>query len=119
MAKTTEELLEQALEQNSELTKQVGSLTDQIQALTEQVAYLTRKLYGSHSEKLVDPNQLSLLEDSSVFTDPEQTGEQSEEAVVTSTQRKNGAALKPLMSIYRLKKRLLSAKAAFANMDIS
>ncbi|WP_338216654.1 IS66 family transposase, partial [Lacticaseibacillus salsurivasis] len=88
MAKTTEELLEQALEQNSELTKQVGSLTDQIQALTEQVAYLTRKLYGSHSEKLVDPNQLSLLEDSSVFTDPEQTGEQSEEAVVTSTQRK-------------------------------
>ena len=73
MAKTTEELLEQALEQNSELTKQVGSLTDQIQALTEQVAYLTRKLYGSHSEKLVDPNQLSLLEDSSVFTDPEQT----------------------------------------------
>lgn len=56
MAKTTEELLEQALEQNSELTKQVGSLTDQIQALTEQVAYLTRKLYGSHSEKLVDPN---------------------------------------------------------------
>ena len=80
MAKTTEELLEHALEQNSELTKQVGSLTDQIQALTEQVAYLTRKLYGSHSEKLVDPNQLSLLEDSSVFTDPEQTGEQSESA---------------------------------------
>lgn len=81
MAKTTEELLEQALEQNSELTKQVGSLTDQIQALTEQVAYLTRKLYGSHSEKLVDPNQLSLLEDSSVFTDPEQTWEQSEEGI--------------------------------------
>uniref|UniRef100_UPI001CDBF755 transposase n=1 Tax=Lapidilactobacillus bayanensis TaxID=2485998 RepID=UPI001CDBF755 len=68
---TTDELLKQALAQNLELIKQV-------QILSEQVAYLTRKLYGSHSEKMVDPNQLSLLEDNSVFTEPEQTGEQSE-----------------------------------------
>ena len=71
MATTTEDLLKQALEQNRELSKQ-------IQTLTEQVAYLTRKLYGAHSEKLTDPNQLSLLVDDSVFTDPEQTGNQSE-----------------------------------------
>lgn len=81
MAKTTEELLKETLEQNRELMKQ-------IQTLTEQVAYLTRKIYGSHSEKMTDSNQLSLLGDTSVFTAPEQTGEKSEEAVVTSNKRK-------------------------------
>lgn len=80
MTTTTEDLLKQALDQNRELMKQ-------IQTLTEQVAYLTRKIYGSHSEKMTDPNQLSLLEEGSVFTDPELTGQQSEETVVTSTRK--------------------------------
>lgn len=96
IATTTEDLLKQALEQNRELMKQV-------QALTEQVAYLTRKLYGSHSEKMTDPNQLSLLGDNSVFTDPEQTGQQSEEIVVVKAKRKpkssRGESIDPKLPI--------------------
>jgi len=71
MATTTEDLLKQALEQNAQLIQQV-------QQLTEQVAYLTRQRYGSRSER-IDPNQTSLLGDDSVFTNPEQNGQQSEE----------------------------------------
>ena len=97
MAETTEELLRKLLDQkqadqfrelNKQLLAQNRDLTKQVQALTEQVAYLTRKLFGTHSEKLTDPNQLSLLEDEGVFTDPEQTGNQSEETVVTLAKRK-------------------------------
>ncbi|WP_390406138.1 IS66 family transposase [Lacticaseibacillus jixiensis] len=72
MATTTEDLLKQALEQNAKLLEQV-------QLLTEQVAYLTQHRFGRSSEQ-INPNQTSLLEDDSVFTDPEQTGQQSEEA---------------------------------------
>nr|WP_273933003.1 transposase [Lacticaseibacillus paracasei] len=96
MATTTEDLLKQALEQNRKLMKQV-------QTLTEQVAYLNRKLYGSHSEKMTDPNQLSLLGDNSVFTDPEQTGQQSEEIVVVKAKRKpkssRGESIDPKLPI--------------------
>lgn len=97
MTKTTEELLRQLLDKkqadefqelNKQLLAQNRDLTKQVQTLTEQVAYLTRKLFGAHSEKLTDPNQLSLLEDEGVFTDPEQTGNQSEETVVTLAKRK-------------------------------
>ncbi|MFT8728148.1 MAG: transposase [Liquorilactobacillus ghanensis] len=66
----TEELLQETLRQNRELMKE-------IKQLNEQVAYLTNKLYGRHSEKMENPGQLSLLDNS--FTDPEQTGNQSEE----------------------------------------
>ncbi|CAJ1226774.1 IS66 family transposase [Lactiplantibacillus xiangfangensis] len=96
MATTTEDLLKQALEQNRKLMKQV-------QTLTEQVAYLNRKLYGSHSEKMTDPNQLSLLGGNSVFTDPEQTGQQSEEIVVVKAKRKpkssRGESIDPKLPI--------------------
>jgi transposase len=71
MAMTTEELLKQALEQNAKLLEQV-------QLLTEQVAYLTHHRFGRSSEQ-INPNQTSLLDDDGVFTDPEQTGQQSEE----------------------------------------
>ena len=47
MTQTTEDLLAQALKE--------------IQLLKEQVAFLNRKLYGVHSEKMTDPNQLSLF----------------------------------------------------------
>ena len=50
-----------------------------LKKLNKQVAYLTNKLYGRHSEKMVDSNQLSLLDDA--FLNPEQTGEQSEETI--------------------------------------
>ncbi|MFW4411600.1 IS66 family transposase [Lactiplantibacillus argentoratensis] len=73
MTQTTEDLLAQALKE--------------IQLLKEQVAFLNRKLYGVRSEKMTDPNQLSLLEDPSVFTEPEQTGRQSEEEVVASPRK--------------------------------
>jgi len=84
MATTTEDLLKQALEQNAQLIQQV-------QQLTEQVAYLTRQRYGSRSER-IDPNQTSLLGDDSVFTNPEQTGQQSEEVTNQSNQQRKPKA---------------------------
>ncbi|ULQ48788.1 IS66 family transposase [Liquorilactobacillus nagelii] len=72
----TEELLQESLRQNNELMKE-------IKQLNEQVAYLTNKLYGRHSEKMENPDQLSLLDNS--FTDPEQTGNQSEEISESQT----------------------------------
>ncbi|WP_436629741.1 transposase domain-containing protein [Latilactobacillus sakei] len=50
-------------------------MTATVQTLTEGVAFFQRQLFGKHSEKITDPNQLSLLaDDNGVFTDPEQTG---------------------------------------------
>lgn len=76
---TTEEYL---LQQNQELLKQQAEFLKEIKQLNENIAYLTNKLYGHHSEKLSDPNQQSLFEDNGVFTEPEQTGQQSEEPEV-------------------------------------
>lgn len=90
---TTEELLQDALQQNQELLKQQAEFLKQIQQLNENIAYLTNKLYGRHSEKLGDPNQQSLFEDDGVFTEPEQTGEQSEEPEVIPGE--NGKTRKP------------------------
>ena len=72
----TEKLLQETLRQNSELMKK-------IKLLNEQVAYLTNKLYGRHSEKMENPGQLFLLDNS--FTEPEQTGNQSEEISESQT----------------------------------
>lgn len=84
--------------------KQIALLMDQVQKLTETVQelkqeiaakdariaeleamnkYLTAKLYAPKSEK-VDPNQLSLLGDDSVFTQSELTDEQSTEKTETA-----------------------------------
>lgn len=61
----------------TEKDQEIRELKAQIKLLTEQVAFLTRKLYASKSEK-VDPNQTSLFDqDTGVFTEPEQTGDQS------------------------------------------
>lgn len=62
----------------NKMVEQNAKLLEQVEQLTEQVAYLTHKMYGRHSEKMDDPNQQSLFGDSGVFTEPEQTGEQSE-----------------------------------------
>lgn len=75
---STEELLKSALEQNQMLLKQLNELMVQNKLLSEQIAYLSHKMYGSHSEKLTPAGQTSL------FTEPEQTGFQSEEPEVVS-----------------------------------
>jgi hypothetical protein len=62
----------------NKMVEQNAKLLEQVEQLTEQVAYLTHKMYGRHSEKMDDHNQQSLFGDSGVFTEPEQTGEQSE-----------------------------------------
>ena len=81
---TTVEQLKQAQAQNRELLKEIKALTATVQTLTEEVAFFQRQLFGKHSEKITDPNQLSLLaDDNGVFTDPEQTGNQSETTVTT------------------------------------
>lgn len=81
----TEKLLQESLRQNSELLKRQNEFIKEIKQLNEQVAYLTNKLYGRHSEKIVNPNQMSLLDNS--FTDPEQTGKQSEKISENEAQK--------------------------------
>jgi transposase len=82
---TTEEKL---LEQNSALLKQQAEFVEQIKELNERIAWLSNQLFGRKSEKMVNPNQTSLLDDDGVFTDPEQTGNQSEESQVTTVTSK-------------------------------
>lgn len=86
---STEELLQEALQQNRELLKQQAEFVKQINRLNEQIAYLTHKMYGRHSEKMPDSGQQSLFGDNSVFTEPEQTGEQSEETETVVTKVKH------------------------------
>ena len=90
---STEKLLHEALQQNQELLRQQTKFLKEIKQLNENIAYLTNKLYERHSEKLDDPNQQSLFEDNGVFTEPEQTGQQSEEPEVTTGE--NGKTRKP------------------------
>ena len=89
MTKTEKDLLQQ----NKMLLKQQAEFLKEIKQLNENIAYLTNKLYGHHSEKMDDPNQQSLFEEDGSFTDPEQTGEQSEESEVISGE--NSKARKP------------------------
>ncbi len=90
--------------QNEVLLKQVQKLVNEVQELKKEIQakdarigelesmnkYLTSKLYASRSEK-VDPNQLSLLGDDSVFSWSDHTDEQSTEETKTeikSTKKK-------------------------------
>lgn len=85
------------LEQVQKLANEVQKLKKEIQAKDARIGelesmnkYLTSKLYASKSEK-VDPNQLSLLGDDSVFSWSEHTDEQSAEETKTeikSTKKK-------------------------------
>ncbi|WP_268872169.1 IS66 family transposase [Lacticaseibacillus manihotivorans] len=55
----------------------------EIKQLNAQIKLLTARIYGRRSEQMVDPNQTSLqLDEGSVFSTPEQTGQQSEETEV-------------------------------------
>lgn len=84
-----EEQLAHANQQNKDLSKQ-------IEALTEQLRHLTKLLYGSKTEKSkysAPDGQGSLFDDDPSFTDPEHTGEQSQQTisytVVRKVQKKN------------------------------
>ena len=64
----------------SEKDQRIHELEAEIATLKEQLAYLTRKIYASKSET-IDPNQTSLFDkEDRVFTEPEQTGDQSSAA---------------------------------------
>lgn len=74
---------EQLLAQNQELLAQQAEFIKEIKQLNAQIALLNARIYGRRSEQMVDPNQTSLqLDDGSVFSTPEQTGQQSEETEV-------------------------------------
>ncbi|UXI98379.1 IS66 family transposase [Lactiplantibacillus pentosus] len=64
----------------SEKDQIIRKLKAENKGLQEQIAYLRRKLFDHKSEAL-NPNQTSLFEkENSVFTEPEQTGDQSSSA---------------------------------------
>lgn len=79
-----EEQLAHSNQQNEELSKQIESLTQQVQ-------HLTKMLFGSKTEKSkyqTPDGQGSLFDDDCSFTEPEHTGEQSQETVTYTVVRK-------------------------------
>ena len=92
MSQTSQDKLIQLLEEQLAFMKEQNKdLTNQIEVLTEQVRHLTKMIYGSRSEKSkyqAPDGQGSLFEDDSVFSDSEQTEEQSTETVSYTVIRK-------------------------------
>jgi transposase len=79
-----EEQLAHSNQQNKELSKQ-------IEALTDQVRHLTKLLYGSKTEKSkynTPDGQTSLFDDEPSFSEPEHTGEQSQQTISYTVVRK-------------------------------
>ena len=69
--------LEKILVQTNEQQRiQLENQAQQIERLAEQIEYLTRKLFGTSSEKKVDENQLSLLDEDESFFDQAETTEE-------------------------------------------
>ncbi|WP_191982912.1 transposase, partial [Secundilactobacillus paracollinoides] len=89
MAKHVKNIEAELIRQNTELKQEVHELKQTILLLEEQVAFLTKKIYGQSSER-INSDQLSLFGQSGVFTEPEQTGNQSEETyqVITKIRSK-------------------------------
>jgi transposase len=89
------EKLNQLLEQNKILAQQNAQKDDEIALLKEQNNYLMQKLFGSKKETIMDPDQGSLFDDQ-LFSQPEQTGEQSDEEVIIEkySRRKKRKGLK-------------------------
>lgn len=78
----------------SDKDKRIQELEAEIALLKEQLAYFTRKTYASKSEEVV-PNQTSLFgQDDGVFTEPEQTGDQSSTAAQVQPTKKAKKARK-------------------------
>lgn len=84
MTKHAKNIEAELIRQNTELKQEVHELKQTIQLLEEQVAFLTKKIYGQSSER-INSDQLSLFGQSSVLTEPEQTGDQSEETYQVMT----------------------------------
>jgi transposase len=79
-----EEQLAHSNQQNRDLSKQ-------IEVLTEQVRQLTKLLYGSKTEKAkynAPDGQASLFDDDPSFSEPEHTGEQSQQTISYTVVRK-------------------------------
>lgn len=79
-----EEQLAHSNQQNKELSKR-------IEALTDQVRHLTKLLYGSKTEKSkynTPDGQTSLFDDELSFSEPEHTGEQSQQTISYTVVRK-------------------------------
>ncbi|GEK35674.1 IS66 family transposase [Kurthia sibirica] len=97
-ASTTEkvfQLLEDQLaytkKQNEELSRKLDQSLSQNKVLAEQIRQLTKALYGSKTEKAkyqVPDGQGSLFEDDPLFSDSEQTEEQSAETISYTVIRK-------------------------------
>ncbi|SEJ05801.1 Transposase [Alkalibacterium gilvum] len=83
------EKLDQLLEENKQLKILIAQKDDELSLQKEQIEFLTQKLYGPKKETLNgDPNQGNLFNDS-LFSEPEQTGDQSDEdEVITKTERR-------------------------------
>ncbi|SFK49236.1 Transposase [Marinilactibacillus piezotolerans] len=83
------EKLDQLLEENKQLKTLLAQKDDELSLQKEQIEFLTQKLYGSKKETLKDdPNQGNLFNDR-LFSEPEQTGDQSDEdEVIITTERR-------------------------------
>ena len=84
------EKLDQLLEENKQLKTLIAQKDDELSLQKEQIAFLTQKLYGPKKETLKgDPNQGNLFNEH-LFSEPEQTGDQSDEdeAIITTERRR-------------------------------
>ncbi|WP_225743754.1 IS66 family transposase [Marinilactibacillus sp. Marseille-P9653] len=83
------EKLDQLLEENKQLKTLIAQKDDELSLQKEQIEFLTQKLYGPKKETLKnDPNQGNLFNDR-LFSEPEQTGDQSDEdEVIITTERR-------------------------------
>ncbi|MEY8292044.1 IS66 family transposase [Carnobacteriaceae bacterium 52-44] len=79
--------LDQLLEENSLLKQQNAQKDDELALQKEQIEYLLGKLYGRKKESFLDPNQGNLFDDQ-LFSQPEQTGEQSDEQVTEEKKKR-------------------------------
>lgn len=86
-----EEQLAHSNQQNRDLSKKLDHSTKQIEALTEQLRHLTKLLYGSKTEKTkynAPDGQSSLFDDDPSFSEPEHTGDQSQQVISYTVVRK-------------------------------
>ena len=85
------EKLDPLLEENKQLKTLVAQKDDELSLQKEQIECLTQKLYGPKKETLNDdPNQGNLFNDR-LFSEPEQTADQSdeeEEVILTTVNRR-------------------------------
>lgn len=90
--KQLEKVIQLLEKQLAHSNQQNEKQSKQIELLTQQVQHLTKMLFGSKTEKSkyqTPDGQGSLFEDDSSFTEPEHTGEQSQEIITYTVVRKS------------------------------